>query len=280
MIDMFNKMGENILLLDNGNVFSKFYPSEDNVKLIFDSMGLMDYSCMNLSPTEFNMGLDTLIELLHPVSFPIITSNLVYKENNRPFKEKYAIKKIGNINIGIVGILPEELTELISDKMLKETLIALPPEKEVEKILSEIRSKVDIVILLSQCSYDKTVSLINNLKGVDIVVSNQKTWSTCTKTNDETNLFQLNPGGGYIDFIKIFKDKNGNIFVTDKKLILLDDKVPNNEKVLKMIGDEKVSETLKEQDKLSKELNKQLQLTPEEFMKLMLEQQKQKGENK
>ncbi|MBF0225934.1 MAG: hypothetical protein HQK76_10805 [Desulfobacterales bacterium] len=278
MIDILKKIDKNVLLLDIGNVFSKINKSESQAKLILDSMELMDYSCMTLSPTELNIGINTLNSLLSNVSFPIITSNLVYKEDNRPFKERYIIKNFGNISIGMIGILPEYAIELISDQKLKKTLIVIPPEKEVEKILSEIRNKVDIIILLSQCGYDKTVSLINNLKGIDIAISGHKFLSTCSQTNDETNLFQLKTRGSSFDFIRMFKDKSGNLYVSDRKSILLDDNIPSDEKILKMMKDANIIEPIKNKNELEKELNKQLQLTPEGFMKLMLEQQK--GVNK
>ncbi|MBF0227263.1 MAG: hypothetical protein HQK76_17600 [Desulfobacterales bacterium] len=281
MANLFRRFNQNVILLDIGGIFStKENFSEDRAKLIFESMNLMGYSCLNLSHNEFIFGIDSLTEMTRNLYFPIVTSNIIYKSNNLPFKEKYLVKNFGEISFGIIGVVGENFIGQAFDEKLKNTIIALPPEKEIKKILSEIRPKVDVVILLSHCGYDKTVELINSLDGIDLAISTHKFLSNAIKVNDRTKLIALRPYGPNIDFVTIFKDSKNNIFITDAKVLPLDDIIPSEKAVSELIQNEvKKEEELKQKEaqKETQKLNEQLKLTPEQFMKMMMDQQQQRS---
>lgn len=137
-------------------------------------MERLGYVAMNLGAHDFQVGIGFLLDARKKLSFPLISSNLIYKETGQPFASTYAITKAGDVNVGIVGVIPEDAfssrPELVS---LSERLEIIDPKKALEKIIPEIRNQANIIILLSQFEAKSTRALLDAFMDIDVAVFSQ-----------------------------------------------------------------------------------------------------------
>jgi endonuclease/exonuclease/phosphatase family metal-dependent hydrolase len=102
---------EGVILLDGGNFFQgNPVGLVDGGKSIIEWMNLLQYDAITLGANDFILGTQNLINLSNIAEFPFLGANLIM-ENILPYK----IKNIDGINIGIIGMVPSNFSEMILD---------------------------------------------------------------------------------------------------------------------------------------------------------------------
>jgi 2',3'-cyclic-nucleotide 2'-phosphodiesterase (5'-nucleotidase family) len=284
-----------VILLDNGGMFPFPYPSQKRVaEIALEAMNLMPYTAMNLGWSDISAGTDFLKDSASKMKFPFISSNAVYKETGLPLGEKYLIREAGGIKIGILGILPvtvpEKATQAPScgDKKQSDdtskleisynNLTIIPPEEALKQLLPEVRAKADAVILLSQCGFDATGQLVNQIKGIDLAITGP---GGKPKSEQKTGVpvLQTSLGGKEAGFVKLTLNDSGQITQTEKK-ISLHDGIASQPEIAKITGDDIVKKLRDEEVKRMEEETKALlKLSPFEYYK-KLETEKESGVKK
>ena len=133
------------------------YLDVDDIKLCY--FVVLPYKFKNINDNIFKH----LISLSKKADFPILASNLLYKDvkknklglDKKQFKrfpfvfDPYKIIQVNDINVGILGIIPSKLNEFV----LQNNIMDLELVSEInalEKWVPIIKSKrADIIILLS-----------------------------------------------------------------------------------------------------------------------------------
>jgi len=254
----------------------------------------MPYAAMNLGWSDISAGTDFLKDAATKMKFPFVSSNAVYKETGLPIGEKYVIRETGGVRIGILGILPvtvpEKATQSPScgDKKQSDdtskleisynNLTIIPPEEALKQLLPEVRAKADVVILLSQCGFDATEQLVNQIKGIDLAITGP---SGKPKSEQKTgvSILQTSLGGKEAGFVKLTLNDSGQIAQTEKK-ISLHDGIASQPEIAKITGDDIVKKLRDEEVKRMEEETKELlKLSPYEYYK-KLETEKEAGVKK
>lgn len=286
-----------MLLLDCGGMFPIQGSNRKRIaELSLEAMRLMDYTAMNLGWNEIWSGTDFFKTVNNPpATFPLITSNLVYKESRRPFGEKYVIRTVGDVKVGILGVMPVEPPTIKAPRSsapcpnkgdgigshqtdekisLTDPLEIIPPEEALRKLLPEIRSKAGFVILLSQCGFEATTLLVDQLDGIDLAISGQRVEPGYPESM-KTPVLEAAYMGKSLSSVKLTLDDKGRIIQKQKKRVRLSDSIPSDSRILEIMGDD-IHKKIREEElrKLEKEAEVLLKLPPHEYLEMLLKEQK------
>jgi len=159
----------NTLLLDSGGFFSGGMMDEYSQNTQLDAqrtlvqlkaMELMKYDAVGIGDDEFNFGEDFLSQDIAKGTLNFVSSNLQLDK-----VKPYIIKEISGIKIGIIG-----LTNMAA-KNKSAALIVTEPKVALENALKELqKAKADIVILLSHLGESDDLKLLQEVKGIDVLI--------------------------------------------------------------------------------------------------------------
>ena len=244
----------------------------------------MGYDALNLGYPEFCLGKDFLKDTRSLVSFPYITSNLLYKGRRLPWTHEYIIKEIGGIKVAILGIANPDALEKIPDPEHVIGLDVIPPETALKRLLPEVREKADLVILLSRLGVKQTIALAKNINGIDVIISSGDRGIFYAEAPGKTVILQTGSFGRALGLIKITSGENGAFTVNERRYVPLDDSVSRDKKIEKLVenvfkahGKQTAAQAKKQFEKEKKELMEGLNLSPEEFIK---RHRKEQAENR
>lgn len=226
-----------IFLLDCGDILGEKDAEEpEKVDVVFAAMERLGYAAMNLGMNELVLGADKLKDIRSKISIPMIASNLIVRKDGLPIAERYVIKKIGNITIGILGVVPVEIFNINSGYGHADDFLITDPEIELKKLVPEIRNKVDFLILLSQCGNKGTETLIDNVGGIDLAITNQ----TGPITPDaENRVVQASLRAEALGSLVLFFGKDNKYDHSLKQPLALDDQVKSDEELEQSLVDAK-----------------------------------------
>jgi 5'-nucleotidase/UDP-sugar diphosphatase len=276
MVESIRKNDQTVLLLDCGAVFDT---QKDKAELLLTAMELMGYDALNLGGPELFLGIEFLEHTRShvSVSFPYIASNLLYSGSRLPWTREYVIKEVGGIRVAILGVLnPDGLAPPPIQEQAKG-LEVIPPEAALNRLLPEVREKADLVILLSLFGAEKTRALVKAVKGVDVAISSGSDDLFFTEAAAESTVL-LHTGylGKTMGLVKIALDEKRALSVSEKRYVPLDNFVPGNRGIERLVENYKKAQAAKLQQ-VDKKLMEGLKLSPEEFMERYRKEQTEKG---
>jgi len=290
MIELIRSNEDHLILLDCGGVFpTRGSELKMKAELSLSAMNLMDYTAMNPGGSEFFFGTDFLKKASSDIAFPLVTSNLVYKDSRLPFGKKCVIKNAGGLKVAILGIMPVGAFEKIPDPGSLKNLEIIPPKTALKNLLPEVREKADFVILLSEDGFEAATSLVNKLKGIDLAIFyGRKRMGPRPLDKGGTLVVHTGSRGSSLGFLQITVNVNGEIYSRPEKRIKLDESVAKDELIAKMIDDafyKKAREKKRiganrKQRKIQQEINKLMKMTPDEYIEMLRKKQTEGGDKR
>ncbi|MAJ45561.1 MAG: hypothetical protein CMF96_12585 [Candidatus Marinimicrobia bacterium] len=210
--DELKSKGENLLILDGGNFFQGSPVGlVDGGKSIIEWMNLIGYDAVTIGPDDFLLGLDNISELAELADFPILAANINFKST-----KPYTIRNIEDIKIGIIGIIPSNLNELVIESNIQNINL----KKEIptlNKMVKEVKELgADIIIVLSSNGIPW-----NREREYEKFISNVSRFDSKL---DDINALELGyfaesvdlivAGGNSKGYPTIWYDKNSHVFIT------------------------------------------------------------------
>ena len=279
---------DRVLLLDNGALFPSIQSSDSYIiaDLGLKAMNRMGYAAMNLGGNEFFLGADFLKRVTSTINFPLVTSNLVYKDSRLPFGERYVIKDVGDVRIAIIGIMPADSFNNVLEPQSVEGLEIMSPGDALKVLLPEVRKKADLVILLSQCGFEYTTLLVNDIGGIDIAMSSRGKKSKHTDENAKTSVLEVGYKGKYLGVLRLKVDDAGQVLSGQNEMIELDESVVPDEEIVEITGDDirtrvGVERRMREERRrreIEREIKELQKLSPQEYLNLQLKKQSEAGD--
>lgn len=142
------------LLFDSGNSFSKtqegkLFKLEGAIKL----MNLLGYSAATLSHNDLALGWEVAEAALKKAKFPIVITNLTFKDGSRPkYIKPYAILEKNGIKAAVVGLMSKKD---FPDTLRNSSLLVKDEADSLREIMPELeKHNPDIIILLSSIGFD------------------------------------------------------------------------------------------------------------------------------
>lgn len=134
-------------------------------KSVIELMNVMRFDAMVVGNHEFDFGQGVLKERILEAKFPFLGANVEGLSQIQP----YTIKMFEGLKIAIIGVVTED-TPLYAHPKNMVGLKFLSPAETVDKYVKDLRSKVDIIIVLSHIGFHNDMELANKVKGIDVII--------------------------------------------------------------------------------------------------------------
>jgi len=178
--DMHNRMGAlnylaaagkdaDTLILDSGDALSGSNTVFKFSEPIIKKMNEISYDAMAMGNREFNY-LRWVLKIRHrEAAFPILCANLKDDRNVADsYYSRYIIKKVNGLNVGIFGLTPVQYrTDSKWRAIMRFKFI--DPKDCSKEIISEIKEKVNLVILLSHLGLEEDKKIAQEVEGIDLI---------------------------------------------------------------------------------------------------------------
>lgn len=168
---------ENVLYLDagdntHGTTFATLEKGESMIKLSNE----MKLNAMTLGNHDFNYGMEQLYKLENLADFKFLTSNALNK-NGKPIGEKYIIKKIRGVKVGIFGLTTPETVYKANPQIVKDLTFSDPIDT-AKKITKELKGKgVQFIIAVTHLGDDpatkyewQSIGLAEAVPSINLIV--------------------------------------------------------------------------------------------------------------
>ncbi|KHE93016.1 MAG: hypothetical protein K8F52_02930 [Candidatus Scalindua rubra] len=160
----------NLILLSLGDLPGKV-GRQDEIKMetALEALGLMGYVAHNIGEKDLNMGVDLLGYLSQISNVDFISSNMDFTTQALKIKP-YVIKEIKTkettLKVGVLGIVSPGLIENTYHGMeVMDPVLSLKP------LLSDLRDKTDILILLSHAEMEESIEIAEVYPELDLIIS-------------------------------------------------------------------------------------------------------------
>lgn len=245
-------------------------------------MGIMKYDAMNLGEYDLKLGADYLTQSAKRISFPYLSSNIDH-DNTIPINP-YTIKQIGDKSIAILGIVSPTALNNLPEESTDGILEIIQPRAALQSLLPEISSKADYIILISRLPFAETEALVADFKEIDLILMPKVLQTTDTHDNaavsdaadDNSKIVACSAAKNIkpLEILSVILEDEGIISIIDKEELDLNDSVPHDEQIDKLIMDSYYGKIKKIQlERLSKKLiehhshlKEGLNKTPEQFI--------------
>jgi len=161
---------ENLILLSLGDLAGKV-GRQDEIKMetALEALDRMGYAAHNIGEKDLNMGIDLLGYLSQISNVDFISSNMDFTTQVLKIKP-YVIKEIKTkgttLTVGILGIVSPGLIENAYQGMeVMDPVLSLKP------LLSDLRNKTDILILLSHAEMEESIKIAEVYPELDLIIS-------------------------------------------------------------------------------------------------------------
>ena len=162
------------LLVDNGGLFSveKYERNQEqairDAEIILSAYRILGYDAFTLGAEDLNYGAEFLERLQSDPELNLVTSNILANKNQAFIGKRYIIVEKGNLKVGVVSVMQLYGSQNIRKSVL-EAVTVLSPVETVEKVVDELKDKVDFIILLSRLDSKASIMLADANKNIDLV---------------------------------------------------------------------------------------------------------------
>lgn len=175
LIDSIRAVKPFTLVLDAGDVMTG-NPITDRVYkgaeggALFEMMNMIGYDAWCPGNHDLDISQDNLRALVRIAAFPTLSANLVNNQGGFPVGNRpYAVFERGGLKVAVIGLISPELYNLVNQNNLVGIRV-LSNTETVQKYVGEVRSTVDLVILLTHEGVDIDSALATAVQGVDLIV--------------------------------------------------------------------------------------------------------------
>ncbi len=148
-IQMMRHTQPNVFLFDSGDLFTGQAISFLSRGQALIEMGrTIGFDAACLGNHEFDYGLPAAESYMNGEPFPVLSANLFYKSDGRPFAKPYAIVERNGIKVGVIGIFgPDAASATLRSTW--DTLEVRDPVPILQKLAPELRRQTDLVVVLA-----------------------------------------------------------------------------------------------------------------------------------
>ncbi|MBU1625972.1 bifunctional metallophosphatase/5'-nucleotidase, partial [bacterium] len=227
-----------VLFLDAGDEF-RGTPISDITKgkALFDILNMIKPDAFELGNHEFDYGFLNLEECIKKAEFPVLCSNITFKDDSQLPIKPYLIKDFGEFKVGIIGIITQSLKEISSPKNIHDIEVNKSLET-LEYFVNQLKDKVNILIVLSHEDIEIEKEIARKIPGIDIMITGHDHYILNPPIKLKNKLIaQAGSNGEYIGRIDVFYDpEKGKIKHKEGTLIkTLNSELPEDDAVKKEI---------------------------------------------
>ena len=174
-INAIREKEDHVLYVDTGDIMTGTLAAELKYKkvtggLMVEFLNKLGCDVWCFGNHEFDLGADNALGLARVANFPTVMSNIVYKKTGELLPVKpYHISKVGELNVGFIGIMSERFMI----EVLKERIADLDIRQVVPTLRSkipELDKKTDLIVVMFHGKYHEALDVAKNVSGIDILL--------------------------------------------------------------------------------------------------------------
>jgi 5'-nucleotidase/UDP-sugar diphosphatase len=242
---------DNLLVVDAGDAFGADLSfTEKEAELAFEAMNVVGLGAFTVGETDFVFGLPFLQRLANRATFAIVSANIVDPTTGEPvFGAPYIVKTLtGGLRVAVTGILDDAIR--FPAYIDASKFRVLPAFETLRRLVPEMKAHADFLIVLSHMGTERSAELAREIRGFDLVVVGHGKPIIKELEKQGTSLMLATGGSGqYIGRIDLSLSGTGVITEGQMKLLMLDDSIPLNQKVVDLFTQYELPLTDKESDK-------------------------------
>lgn len=193
------KRSNNILILSGGDTINLNNPIWSDVYTCTEWSwfnGILD--AMALGNHEFDYGPQVFNDCLNHITYPIISSGLVFKDTGKSFLPQYQIYERAGLKIGVFAVAGNDFPSIVKANLLpSNTRWVIGEEKlkqtsEIVKTLRE-KEKVDIVISMGHQYLAEDFAMARQIEGIDLILGTHGHLKAPLSKIEGTNTYFISP---------------------------------------------------------------------------------------
>lgn len=218
-------------MLDAGNVAKGTTPYDRNkLGYIVDAMWAMGYDAMNLGEREAALGRADLRKLAASGRVPMVSCNVLDAVSGAPVVAPYRIQKVGAATVAIVGVTDAD------GPVVGPGLVIVPPEEALARVLPEVRSRCNVVIVLAAVDGARMDALAARFRDIDCLLGGNvgTSWPGAYAVG-HTALFAVGDEGREVARLRAFWSQKEGFRITAARTILLDPQVADHPSIMQVV---------------------------------------------
>lgn len=157
-----------MLVLDAGNTLTgRWLTQKSKGAVMVEAMNAMGYDAMVVGQIDMAVGMDEIKKREAEAKFPFLSANIVSLANKEAIFKPYTILERGGKRIAVIGISDQQS---IQAPGIPDQATLLDPAQTTQKLVTELRPQVDLLIVLSRLGLDSDKALAKAVPGIDVIV--------------------------------------------------------------------------------------------------------------
>lgn len=156
--------------MQTGSIFSSMEYKGIKGAAILEVFDMLNLDAATLGNHEFDVSYNHAKALVDKASFPFLSANIFERDGSSFGRREYEIFERGELRIGVIGLTIESLPLRVKAENVAN-LDILPYKDALERILTEVDQKSDLIVLLSHDGFDADSLLATQLDHrVDMII--------------------------------------------------------------------------------------------------------------
>ena len=148
MIDSIRQAEAIVYLFDAGDMFTGTLSNRTQGELLMEMMITMGYDAMAIGNHEFDYGWRNFRDQMFRVPFPMLGSNIYYKNSGIPFSQPSAVIEKHGFRIGVIGAIGQDARSVVIASNV-DSLDFTNPIPAVRKQVNKLKGNVDLIVVLT-----------------------------------------------------------------------------------------------------------------------------------
>lgn len=227
--------------MDAGSALSGHYDTEySKGEIMIQFMNLLGYDAMSAGVWDLKYQIDEIFNLREKAEFPILSANLISRQDKTRVFDAYTIIETSGRNIAIIGISPYPLGESLTGEIVKEYKTT-EPVKAINKIIDEVKSKANIIVVLSSAGRERDEKIALSIDDIDVIVAGSSNLITTEpfvvkrKEKSDALIIESQVLGKKLGKLIVKFNPDGEIEEFEGELLKLDPEVEDDPDILKVL---------------------------------------------
>ena len=216
--------GGPVLAVDSGDLFFDQTTDQADVKkvltkarLIAQAYKKMGIVAVNVGDRDLSQGLDFLKQEAAQ-GLPLISANLVDAVQRKPIFPPSVIREIAGVRIAFVGLLQSPRIPAIEESLEGKAAVEDPMEA-LQKVMTELKGKADLILLLSDLGWDQDVRIAKEVAGIQFILGGHEGRAvTGPFQQGQTFIVQSYQKGMYAGVLVLPLGKPGSLFQDEGRI--------------------------------------------------------------
>lgn len=169
LIDSTRGRHRRVLVVDAGAVFPDQRERRGVGSFIMECMSAMKTDAVGVGDCDLTNGLDFLRSTARETGLPLTCANLIESASGQPAFHPWRLVRVADVKVGVFGLLAQDATR----GPAADSLTLTDPKLAAREAIGQLRAHgATVIVLLSQLGDQATESLLADVTGIDVAVSN------------------------------------------------------------------------------------------------------------